>query len=411
MADPTGFISPDEITQRRQMAQRLMMQGTSAEPVQHWTQGLARVLQGGIGGMWQNSAAEGDRQNRTATTEALSASPEFSKLSPQERGLFAANPQLMNHVAGQVYGNKFDPMMGLKRQQIQSQINMSNAQIAQMRNQTPDARAAMAPKFGLQPGSEEYNQFVLSGAYAPKAPQLVHFKPGETAGVFKNGQFTPLQGQADGNQSAFDAKYATENAPKNYDESAKTYKDAVGTVHTASDLEALAKHASTGWGAESVLQLRKAAARFGLPASDAIAPTELFRMLTQKYVLTEGQKLKPMSNTDVQFVEKGLATIMSDPTSLPVVLPALKREAERTARAHQLSMEFYRRGRPADQVVIEALVDQEMPSIVRQMFSGGGQEQPGPAKPTPQVRTDADYDALPPGTRFVDPHGRVRVKR
>lgn len=36
--------------------------------------------------------------------------------------------------------------------------------------------------------------------------------------------------------------------------------------------------------------------------------------------------------------------------------------------------------------------------------------QPELPKPVPQVRSDADYDALPAGSRFVDPNGRIRTK-
>lgn len=59
-----------------------------------------------------------------------------------------------------------------KRAQIaasQSSTAMHNATLAQLKTQTPEYRAKVAPQFGLQPGTPEHTQFVISGTYAPKA--------------------------------------------------------------------------------------------------------------------------------------------------------------------------------------------------------------------------------------------------
>lgn len=63
--------SPDDVAMQRKLALSLMQQGTSAEPVGHWTQALARVLQGGIGGMYRDQASEGEKQGRQYTATAL----------------------------------------------------------------------------------------------------------------------------------------------------------------------------------------------------------------------------------------------------------------------------------------------------------------------------------------------------
>ena len=201
MAD---FVSADDLDQRRKMAQQLMAQGTSAAPVQHWTQGLARVLQGGVGGMWQGSAREGEQQNRDATMGALSANPQFGSLSPQERGMLANNPALMNQVAGQIYGQRFDPMADLKKQQMQGQLQLQKGQmqlqqtqLQDIKRQSPEWREQNAQRFGLQPGTPEHNQFVISGQYAaPPKPQFVHYPEGQQAGVFDGGKFTPVDAGA-----------------------------------------------------------------------------------------------------------------------------------------------------------------------------------------------------------------------
>ncbi len=59
-----GNASPSEL--RRRMAAQLLMQGGSTEPVQHWTQGAARVAQGLMGGLELNTL---DRERRQGNKE------------------------------------------------------------------------------------------------------------------------------------------------------------------------------------------------------------------------------------------------------------------------------------------------------------------------------------------------------
>jgi hypothetical protein len=68
---PYNGPSPDDVSQSRRMAQMLMQQGMSTEPVGHWTQALARVLQGGVGGMYQSQAKSGQKQINDAGNAAL----------------------------------------------------------------------------------------------------------------------------------------------------------------------------------------------------------------------------------------------------------------------------------------------------------------------------------------------------
>lgn len=69
---PYTGASPDDVSRQRKMAEALMMQGMSTEPVGHWTQALARVLQGGVGGMHQAQARQGEQQGNQALAQALS---------------------------------------------------------------------------------------------------------------------------------------------------------------------------------------------------------------------------------------------------------------------------------------------------------------------------------------------------
>jgi hypothetical protein len=55
------------------MAQALMSQGLSGQPVQHWTQALGRVLQAGVGSMWDAQAAQGEQEGTAAAQQAMAA--------------------------------------------------------------------------------------------------------------------------------------------------------------------------------------------------------------------------------------------------------------------------------------------------------------------------------------------------
>ena len=62
--DQPTIASKEEIDRRRKLAQMLMQQGGDTSPVQHWTQGAARVVQSILGGVedYQASKAEKDAQ-------------------------------------------------------------------------------------------------------------------------------------------------------------------------------------------------------------------------------------------------------------------------------------------------------------------------------------------------------------
>lgn len=71
----TPGINPKEESLRRKAAYALMMQGSSSEPLQHWTQGLARMAQGALGGyeIYKDKEEENAREARIA--EALGGLP------------------------------------------------------------------------------------------------------------------------------------------------------------------------------------------------------------------------------------------------------------------------------------------------------------------------------------------------
>mgnify|MGYP001558679398 CR=1 FL=1 len=63
------------ITSRRRFAQSLLAQGMQATPVQHWSQALARAVQGGMGGYLNYQADEQERANDKADAMVLASAP------------------------------------------------------------------------------------------------------------------------------------------------------------------------------------------------------------------------------------------------------------------------------------------------------------------------------------------------
>lgn len=71
----TGFsgATPDDIKRMRELAKELSRSGMDYSPVGHWTQGLARVAQGLVGGIEERRAGEKEREGKKSAQEQLAA--------------------------------------------------------------------------------------------------------------------------------------------------------------------------------------------------------------------------------------------------------------------------------------------------------------------------------------------------
>ena len=90
MATPSFNIAPGESSEDRQLRRRLaiqqLQQGMSAAPVQHWTQGAARMAQALMGGMELHSEDEKDRRAKSDRRKA------FADIVAGGAGEFSAAP-------------------------------------------------------------------------------------------------------------------------------------------------------------------------------------------------------------------------------------------------------------------------------------------------------------------------------
>jgi len=84
-------MTPDQAKRQRAMGEALMQQGASIEPVQHWTQALARVAQGGIGGYEGYQAGEAEKAGRGGFQQSMIKALEGG-IDPSEAMTLANDP-------------------------------------------------------------------------------------------------------------------------------------------------------------------------------------------------------------------------------------------------------------------------------------------------------------------------------
>lgn len=108
-----------------------------------------------------------------------------------EHGIPMDNPHVAVKMLAQQYGD-YDPLAIEKnRAQIEASkastassyasTAATNAQAQQLSRQTPEYRRTVAKDYGLTEGTPEYNQFVISGQYAPKSSRVT-LNEGQTIG-------------------------------------------------------------------------------------------------------------------------------------------------------------------------------------------------------------------------------------
>lgn len=80
MAD---YSTPEAYKRRREMAQALLLQGSSGDPVRHWSQGANRIAQALFGGLNMNAVNQEEKAAREDATKQLVAGLQSGSPSPQ----------------------------------------------------------------------------------------------------------------------------------------------------------------------------------------------------------------------------------------------------------------------------------------------------------------------------------------
>lgn len=123
--------SEEDIAQRRKLAAALMGQASDTSPVGHWTQALARAVQGGMS-QWSNQQAKSaDAARKKALADALMGAEGFKSLGDADRAILAQNPQLMQSVAGKVFADRLNPNAGIERETATARLQALKQELAQ----------------------------------------------------------------------------------------------------------------------------------------------------------------------------------------------------------------------------------------------------------------------------------------
>lgn len=168
------MVTPEQIKRRRKMAESLLQGATDASPVGHWTQALARTLQGGMAGYESRKADEGEADRSRQIAELIKGGDIDTMM--QTGALYDA-PELMQ--VGQFKSRQADAAADREWRQSQAAQEQSNFE-AKMAQDAAQFSQTLAAKQGSDwVRDDRTGQFydrnasgppVLQGAPNPKPP-------------------------------------------------------------------------------------------------------------------------------------------------------------------------------------------------------------------------------------------------
>ncbi len=133
-----GGTSPDAIDRKRRMAEAMLGQGMSGEPVQHWSQGLNKIAQALVGGYAMRKADREESEGRKGAQDALLRALSGGKTvhqgdDPQDSLVEAMNNPFMSPQGSAMAMDMWkrqneqpDPMKQLQMQKLQAEIDKMN---------------------------------------------------------------------------------------------------------------------------------------------------------------------------------------------------------------------------------------------------------------------------------------------
>lgn len=372
-------VSPDDY--KRKMAYALMMQGSSAEPIQHWTQGLARLAQGALGGYQVYQDEQKQKQDEadataaylkylhpqggvpTAASPAAPAAPPAT--SPVAAALAPQGPSPPVQPSSKVWGDKEAEDAGLyeKPTQVASlgavpmpQPRPAAAALAA----TPEPAAPVPTEPQMADAKARIAQLLQSpnraermlGKSLAEAEIVQSIKP-ETTDELKEYNFAKKQGYK-GSFVDFKTELKKAGKPETnvnvgggsdkqvFDELAERTKEARQTATGLTGLReakaAIQSGAITGQWANEKLALAKIGASFGADPSK-IVNTETFRAAIAPQVaavLKSTVGTTNISNTDREFAEKAAGgNITLDEKSIARLMDIMERASLGRLQQHQ----------------------------------------------------------------------------
>lgn len=404
MAQPSPFSNvPTEadIAQQRKLAMALQGQAIDTSPVGHWTQALARAIQGGVAGMNTSAASKGEKARQDALAQALAGSSTFGGLSEGDRAIMGQDPALMRAVAGKAIGGKLDPNAGLNRQLLEAKLkNLQAGGDKPMSVKEWEVFSRMPPeqqqRYLTMKRAEKYldteTGFVRPNPIDPSAPP--------TRVVDKD-----LTGAEVRKAEGKNIGKVTAELPET-----KLRTNAVigGLTRLRQGVDDLKKQPGLGKVVGGLYQ-----AYTPDVSKDALNARTDLDNLKVKISGVVLQNMRDMSKTGGavgQVTEREWPRLENMIANLEATqgkeqfLKNLDRVMDYTREVEGMLREAYE----ADVRVAQGA------SGYRQAPPGAAmpspQQAPGLSQPLPRVSSDADYDALPSGAVFLDPQGNKRRK-
>lgn len=308
-----------------------------------------------------------------------------------------------------------------RKQAIEKQ-KMALAERAQQIREADEGRAAAMHPYDI----EAKKQAIATAKAASEAGKFIQVDPSKSLFDAKTGRWVTSPDGGDGLNDplarAAALKYA-ESTPKLIAESRTAADDARNMVRTVDEMKALSQNMYTGALADQKLAAAKIGRALGLDFdATKIANSEQFQAKMQDFVLTAAQKLKPLSNSDVAFVEKGMPVLARDPAAIGPMLDGMRRIAERNELIERERQKAYARGRAPNDAAIEEMVNKVLPppggvnrpnETSQQSPQSSQAPQPSAAEPRPAQPSVVEGDrqkllAVPDG--LVQFKGKVYVK-
>lgn len=250
--------TPQEIARTRKLAEALMSEATDASPVQHWTQGLARVVKGGVGGYQAGQAGRMEMAGQQAGSESLARALAGGSMEDAASGLMA-NPYM-----------------------AQSGMDLAANIIADRNKPGPAPPASIREyEYAKQQGFEG---------------SLIDF---ETA--------KRRAGATTVNVGAGETAYDKEMGKRLAEEQIAIQQQGTKAQQAIGDLQVMEQsledpNVYTGLGGETVQTAKRAAQFFGVPV-EGVPAGEVISRTSKQIALNLKDKLPgPMSNSDRQFL-------------------------------------------------------------------------------------------------------------
>lgn len=290
-----------------------------------------------------------------------------------------------------------------------------------------DAAKNQVDQFGVTKGLED-RKLALSENKNPAEIALLQAQAAAQKAAQENGKFVPYDPEKGvmnartgeikppsqtgvNTQRIADEAYAKDSA-KLLNTSVESADNARSMVGNIREMKALSDNMYTGALADQRLAAAKIGRMLGLDFDPLkISNSEQFQGKMQEFVLTAAQKLKPLSNSDITFVEKGMPGLARDPSTIGPMLESMERIAQRNILIEKYRQGYYSQGKRPDNEAIEARVDKEIPPpSLKPPPPGGGTGAGSSAGLSPAPSSTASGNALPEGTIINGPAGRLVLK-